>query len=51
MVILADAIPVIVETGLEQDFKITPKQLEDNITEKTQLFIIKCHGQYHRNCS
>jgi aspartate aminotransferase len=40
MVILADAIPVIVETGLEQDFKITPKQLEDNITEKTQLFVI-----------
>jgi aspartate aminotransferase len=40
MVILADATPVIVETGLEQDFKITPKQLENSITEKTKLFVI-----------
>ena len=40
MVILADATPVVVETGLEQDFKITPKQLEQSITDKTKLFII-----------
>jgi aspartate aminotransferase len=40
MVILADATPIVVETGLEQDFKITPEQLEDNITEKTKLFVI-----------
>ncbi len=40
MVILADATPVVVETGLEQDFKITPEQLEANITNKTKLFII-----------
>lgn len=40
MVILADATPVIVETGLEQDFKITPKQLKDSITNKTKLFVI-----------
>ena len=40
MVILADATPVVVETGLEQDFKITPKQLEESITDKTKLFII-----------
>lgn len=40
MVILADATPIIVETGLEQDFKITPEQLETNITDKTKLFVI-----------
>ena len=40
MVILADATPIVVETGLEQDFKITPKQLEQSITDKTKLFII-----------
>jgi aspartate aminotransferase len=40
MVILADATPVIVETGLEQDFKITPAQLEASITNKTKLFVI-----------
>ncbi|CAB9543936.1 Aspartate aminotransferase (EC [Bathymodiolus brooksi thiotrophic gill symbiont] len=40
MVILANATPVIVKTGLEQDFKITPEQLETNITDKTKLFVI-----------
>ena len=40
MVILADATPVVVETGLEQDFKITPKQLEQSINDNTKLFII-----------
>lgn len=40
MVILADATPVVVETGLEQDFKITPEQLEDNINDNTKLFVI-----------
>ncbi len=40
MVILANATPVIVKTGLEQDFKITPEQLEANITNKTKLFVI-----------
>ena len=40
MVILAEATPVIVETGLEQDFKITPKQLESSITSNTKLFVM-----------
>jgi aspartate aminotransferase len=40
MVILADATPIIVETGLEQDFKISPAQLSANITDKTKLFVI-----------
>ncbi len=40
MALLADATPVIIETGLEQDFKITPTQLEANITSNTKLFVI-----------
>lgn len=40
MVMLADATPVIVDTGLEQGFKITPEQLKDSITNKTKLFVI-----------
>lgn len=40
MALLADATPVIIETGLEQDFKITPAQLEANITSNTKLFVI-----------
>jgi len=40
MVILADATPVIVETGLEQDFKITPEQLEASINNNTKLLVL-----------
>ena len=40
MVILADATPIIVETGLEQDFKITPEQLQASITNNTKLFVM-----------
>ncbi len=40
MALLADATPVIIETGLDQDFKITPAQLEANITSNTKLFVI-----------
>ena len=40
MVLLADATPVIIESGLEQGFKITPVQLEAAITPKTKLMVI-----------
>lgn len=40
MVKLADGIPVIVSAGIEQDFKITPTQLEAAITPKTRAFIL-----------
>lgn len=40
MVKLAGGEPVIVEAGFEQDFKITPEQLEAAITPKTKLLII-----------
>lgn len=38
--IVAGATPVIVECGIEQDFKLTPAQLEAAITPQTKLFFI-----------
>ena len=32
--------PIIVNTKIENDFKITPNELEKNITKKTKWFII-----------
>lgn len=40
MVLLADGVPVIVEAGQAQNFKITPAQLRAAITDKTRLFVI-----------
>lgn len=39
MVELADGTSVIVETAAENDYKITPEQLEQAITSKTKLFV------------
>lgn len=40
MVKLAEGKPVIVSAGFEQDFKITPAQLEAAITPRTKAFIL-----------
>ena len=40
MVLLAGGEPVIVEAGFEQNFKMTPEQLEAAITPKTRLIIL-----------
>lgn len=40
MVLLADATPVFIPSSIEQDFKITPEQLEAAITEKTRAIIL-----------
>jgi len=37
---LAGGVPVIIETKAEDDFKITPEQLRNAITEKTKLLIL-----------
>ncbi len=37
---LAGATPVIINAGFEQDFKITPEQLEAAITPKTRMLIL-----------
>jgi aspartate aminotransferase len=40
MVKLADAEPVIISGGLEQEFKINAEQLEAAITDRTRLFVL-----------
>ena len=40
MVLVAGGKPVILETSIENRFKITPEQLEQAITPKTRLFVI-----------
>ena len=40
MVLLADGVPVIIETSQAQNFKISPEQLRSAITEKTKLIFI-----------
>lgn len=40
MVTLADAKTVIVSAGIEQDFKITPQQLEEAITPNTRILVL-----------
>jgi aspartate aminotransferase len=40
IVILADATPVIVETGIDSAFKITPAMLEAAITDKTRMLVL-----------
>ena len=40
MVLLAEAEPVAVETGIEQDFKMSPAQLEQALTDKTRLLVL-----------
>jgi len=40
MVLLADGEPVIIDTHIDNNLKITPEQLELAITDKTRLFVI-----------
>jgi aspartate aminotransferase len=40
MVLLADGIPVIIDSGIDQGFKITPEQLDRAITKRTRLVVI-----------
>ena len=40
IVILADATPVIVSTGIDTAFKITPDKLEAAITDKTRMLVL-----------
>ncbi|MFT6732454.1 MAG: aspartate aminotransferase [Polaribacter sp.] len=40
MAILADATPVIIDTNIDNDLKITPEKLKQAITNKTKLFVI-----------
>jgi aspartate aminotransferase len=40
MVLLAEAEPVVIDAGIDEDFKITPQRLGGAITDRTRLFIL-----------
>ncbi len=44
MVLLAEAEPIMIETGIEQHFKLTPAQLQARLSKKTRLLIINSPG-------
>jgi aspartate aminotransferase len=40
MVLLGDGVPIIVEAGIDQHYKISPEQLEAAITARTKLLVL-----------
>jgi aspartate aminotransferase len=44
MVLLAEGEPVMIETGIEQHFKVTPAQLEARLNERTRLVVLNSPG-------
>jgi len=50
MVRVADGIPVIVDTGIESSFKVTPEQLEAAITDKTRLLFLNSPSNPSGSC-
>jgi aspartate aminotransferase len=44
MIKLAEGVPVIVDCGIDQDFKINAHQLQAAITEKTRMFLFSSPG-------
>jgi len=44
MVLLAEGVPVIVDTGIDQDFKIRPPQLAAALTDRTRLLVLNSPG-------
>ena len=50
MVRIADAIPVSVVSGIESDFKMTPKQLTDAITDKTRVLFLNSPSNPTGSC-
>jgi aspartate aminotransferase len=50
LVRVADGIPVIVDTGIESGFKMTPEQLEAAITDKTRLLFLNSPSNPSGSC-
>ena len=44
MVRLAEGEPVMIETGIEQHFKVTPAELEARLTDRTRLVVLNSPG-------
>lgn len=50
MVRVADGIPVMVDTGIESNFKVTPEQLEASITDQTRLLFLNSPSNPSGSC-
>ena len=50
MVRVAEGVPVIVETGIESDFKVTPEQLRAAITKRTRLLFLNSPSNPSGSC-
>ena len=50
MVRVAEGTPVIIETGIDSDFKVTPQQLEAAITDKTRVLFLNSPSNPSGSC-
>jgi aspartate aminotransferase len=50
MVRVADGVPVIVDTGIESNFKVTPEQLEASITDRSRLLFLNSPSNPSGSC-
>ena len=50
MVVIAEGVPVIIETGIESDFKVTSEQLRKAITNKTKWIVINSPSNPTGSC-
>ena len=50
MVRIAEGVPVIIETGIDSDFKVTPEQLGATITDKTRVLFLNSPSNPTGSC-
>jgi len=50
MVRVAEGTPVIIETGIDSDFKVTPQQLNVSITDKTRVLFLNSPSNPSGSC-
>jgi len=50
MVRVAEGTPVIIETGIDSDFKVTPQQLDVSITDKTRVLFLNSPSNPSGSC-
>ena len=50
MVRVAEGAPVIIETGIDSDFKVTPEQLDAAITDKTRVLFLNSPSNPSGSC-
>ena len=50
MVRVADGVPVFVDTGIDSDFKVTPAQLREAVTDRTRLLFLNSPSNPSGSC-